>query len=261
MNRKPVSSLVSLAAVLGLLAAPMPAVAQVQANAPEANNPLGLPESVTLLGESNPNVRTATAVVNGDVITGTDVDQRVALVTAANDQELSAEDMQRLKMQVLRNLIDETLQIQEAAAQEIEVTDAEVEQRYTAVAQQNFGQREGAMSAYLQQIGSSPNSLKRQIRGELAWQRLLRRNVAPFVSVSGEEVNEQLDRLEASALIRRHRDPEDRRQVRACITPQGLRRLAKLDGVLDALHRQQLGHLEEQQLRTLSDVLAAARAR
>ena len=40
-----------------------------------------------------------------------------------------------------------------------------------------------------------------------------------------------------------------------------LRRLAKLDGVLDALHRQQLGHLEEQQLRTLSDVLAAARAR
>ena len=198
MNRKPVSSLVSLAAVLGLLAAPVPALAQVQANAPEADNPLGLPESVTLLGESNPNVRTATAVVNGDVITGTDVDQRVALVTAANDQELSAEDMQRLKMQVLRNLIDETLQIQEAAAQEIEVTDAEVEQRYTAVAQQNFGQREGAMSAYLQQIGSSPNSLKRQIRGELAWQRLLRRNVAPFVSVSGEEVNEQLERLEAS---------------------------------------------------------------
>ena len=198
MNRKPVSSLVSLAAVLGLLAAPVPALAQVQANAPEADNPLGLPESVTLLGESNPNVRTATAVVNGDVITGTDVDQRVALVTAANDQELSAEDTQRLKMQVLRNLIDETLQIQEAAAQEIEVTDAEVEQRYAAVSQQNFGQRDGAMNAYLQEIGSSPNSLKRQIRGELAWQRLLRRNVAPFVSVSGEEVNEQLERLEAS---------------------------------------------------------------
>lgn len=198
VNRKPVSSLVSLAAVLGLLAAPMPALAQVQANAPEADNPLGLPESVTLLGESNPNVRTATAVVNGDVITGTDVDQRVALVTAANDQELSAEDTQRLKMQVLRNLIDETLQIQEAAAQEIEVTDAEVEQRYAAVSQQNFGQRNGAMNAYLQEIGSSPNSLKRQIRGELAWQRLLRRNVAPFVSVSGEEVNEQLERLEAS---------------------------------------------------------------
>ena len=184
--------------MLGLMAAPVPAIAQVQADAPEAGNPLGLPESVTLLGESNPNVRTATAVVNGDVITGTDVDQRVALVTAANDQELSADDFQRLKMQVLRNLIDETLQIQEAAAQEIEVTDQEVEQRYNAVAQQNFGQKDGAMAAYLQQVGSSPASLKRQIRGELAWQRLLRRNVAPFVSVSGEEVNEQLERLEAS---------------------------------------------------------------
>ena len=198
MTRKPVSSLLSLAAVLGLVAAPVPAIAQIQAASPEADNPLGLPESVTMLGASNPNVRTATAVVNGDVITGTDVDQRVALVIAANDQELSAEDMQRLKMQVLRNLIDETLQIQEAAAQEIQVTDPEVEQRYAAVSQQNFGQREGAMDAYLRQIGSSPNSLKRQIRGELAWQRLLRRNVAPFVSVSGEEVNEQLERLEAS---------------------------------------------------------------
>ena len=119
-------------------------------------------------------MRTATAVVNGDVITGTDVDQRVALVTAANDQELSAEDTQRLKMQVLRNLIDETLQIQEAAAQEIQVTDPEVEQRYAAVAQQNFGQREGAMNAYLQEIGSSANSLKRQI-GRTAWHLL--RNV------------------------------------------------------------------------------------
>ena len=90
---------------------------------------------------------------------------------------------------------------------------------------------------------------------------LCRHEVGDRLVTPVPDVTRLLDRLEASALIRRHRDPEDRRQVRACITPQGLRRLAKLDGVLDALHRQQLGHLEEQQLRTLSDVLAAARAR
>jgi len=54
------------------------------------------------------------------------------------------------------------------------------------------------MDDYLRKIGSSPASLKRQIEGELAWQRLLARNVQPFVNVSEDEVNELLDRLKAS---------------------------------------------------------------
>jgi len=54
------------------------------------------------------------------------------------------------------------------------------------------------MEAYLAQVGSSAASLKRQIRGELAWQRLLRQKVAFFVNVSAEEVNEMMERLEAS---------------------------------------------------------------
>ena len=101
-------------------------------------------------------------------------------------------------MQVLRNLIDETLQIQEAKAQEIEVPRAEIQSTYARVASSNFGQNIEAMDAYLISIGSSPVSLKRQIEGELAWQRLLRRNVQPFVNVSEEEVNEVIRRLEES---------------------------------------------------------------
>jgi len=159
---------------------------------------ISIPDDVRLLGTNNPNVRRATAVVNGDIITGTDVDQRLALILAANDKAISAEETQRLRMQVLRNLIDETLQIQEAKAAQIEVEEAEVEQSYARVAQQNFRQDIKAMDAYLAKIGSSPHSLKRQIRGELAWQRLLRRNVQPFINVSEEEVNEMLQRLKAA---------------------------------------------------------------
>jgi peptidyl-prolyl cis-trans isomerase SurA len=101
-------------------------------------------------------------------------------------------------MQVLRNLIDETLQIQAARAEEIDIPRAEVDQTYARAAAQSFGQNPEAMDAYLISIGSSPASLKRQIEGELAWNRLLRRMIAPFVSVSEEEVNELLQRLEAS---------------------------------------------------------------
>jgi len=187
--------LVSLAALAFL-----PAAATAQTT-PTLDDPLGIPADISLLGEANPNVRTATAIVNGHVITGTDIDQRVALVISASNNQLTAEDLARLRMQVLRNLIDETLQIQAARSQEIEVTQAEVTDRYNTLAAQNFGQEAGAMDEYLLSVGSSPASLKRQIEGELAWSNLLRRNIAPFVNVSHEDIHELLKETEASRCI------------------------------------------------------------
>ena len=46
--------------------------------------------------------------------------------------------------------------------------------------------------------GSSSASIKRQIEGELAWSRLLRRNIQPFVNVSEDEVKSVVDRLNAA---------------------------------------------------------------
>ncbi len=165
-----------------------------QAEQTESLDPLNLPANITMLSEANPNLRTATAKVNGYVITGTDIDERVALVLDANKgSEISDEELQNLRRQVLRNLIDETLQIQESVAQEIEIDDSEVDEAYSRVVQQN-GFDEAEMAAYLTEIGSSVGSLKRQIRGELANQRLLQRQSA-FVNVSEEEVQEVLERL------------------------------------------------------------------
>ncbi len=153
-----------------------------------------LPENPRIFGKNNPNLRTATVIINGEVVTGTDIDQRVALIVNASGGKVEAEELQRLRLQVLRNLMDETLQIQESKAQEIEIEDAEVEETFSRVARQNFGQDPKALDAYLIKIGSSSSSLKRQIRGELSWQRLLRRNVTPFVNVSDEEVREIIKR-------------------------------------------------------------------
>ena len=164
--------------------------------APQAG--LNIPEKLTIFGENNPNMRRATAVVNGDVITGTDVNQRLALIVAANGGEVSDEEKQRLRVQVLRNLIDETLQIQEAAANEITIAPSEVDATFAQVAQQNFRQDLKAFDAFLLTKGSSSNTLKRQIKGELAWSRLLRRNVQPFINIGDEEVNAIIERLNAS---------------------------------------------------------------
>lgn len=190
-----ISRLLSFAAAAGLVAAPIAGQAQQTMG---QGNLLGLPSDLSMLQDSDPNHRVATAVVNGYVVTETDVDQRAALLLAANQTPVSEEELVRLRMQVLRNLIDETLQIQAALSQEIEVSQAEVDQTYARVAAQNFGQEPGKMDDYLASIGSSPAALKRQITGELAWNNLLRRNVAPFVNISTDEVNEMIERMEAS---------------------------------------------------------------
>jgi peptidyl-prolyl cis-trans isomerase SurA len=159
---------------------------------------LNIPDGQKLFAKNNPYVRRATAVVNGEIITGTDVDQRFALINSANDGKLPPEEVDRYRAQILTNLIDETLQIQEAAANDIKVTDQEVDQYFARISQQNFKKSPKDVEVYLTKIGSSVNSLKRQIKGELTWSRLLSRNVRPQANVSDDEVKAIQERIKAT---------------------------------------------------------------
>ncbi|MDQ1156394.1 peptidyl-prolyl cis-trans isomerase SurA [Sphingomonas sp. SORGH_AS 950] len=159
---------------------------------------LNIPSNLQLFGKLDPNIRKPTAIVNDTVLTGTDLDQRMALALALNNvTNLSAEDRDRLRMQILRQLIDETLQIQEAKTADITVTPDEINQAYARFSQQ-FGKTPSQMNAFLRQVGSSEKSMRRQIEGELAWSRYLRRKVEPTVNVGDEEVNAIRARLEAA---------------------------------------------------------------
>jgi peptidyl-prolyl cis-trans isomerase SurA len=181
--------------LLAAIALPLGAQSGDGANAPlfgGDQNP-----DITVLGTVDPAVRKATAIVNGEIITDTDVDQRLNLVLAANNNRIEGEERARLRLQVLRNLIDEKLQIQEAKEHEVSIADPEIEQSFARVAQ-NFRQTPKQFSDYLRERGASAASLKQQIHGELAWSRLLRRRVEPFVNVGDDEVQQVIDKLEAS---------------------------------------------------------------
>jgi peptidyl-prolyl cis-trans isomerase SurA len=158
---------------------------------------LHLPSEVQVLLPHDPSVRKATAIVNSAIITDTDVDQRLALVLFANQGKISDEERERLRGQVLSNLIDETLQIQEAAANKITVDRKEIDSSFARVAQQ-FKLNPTQFGAYVRKAGSSEISLRRQIEGEMAWRRLLGRQVEPFVSVADEEVNQVIARMKAA---------------------------------------------------------------
>src|SRR6516162_6035150 len=67
-----------------------------------------------------------------------------------------------------------------------------------------------------------------------------------------------LDRMEKRALITRERQTQDRRVIKARISPTGLEILKKLDAPIDELHKKQFRHLAASQVRALAEALEEA---
>jgi peptidyl-prolyl cis-trans isomerase SurA len=207
------------------------AVAQDQAaqDQPQASSAdaLQVPENVQLFGTAMPPVVKATAIVNGEVITQTDVDQRLALLAIANEGRLPADQIDALRQQVLRNLIDETLQIQAAKAAEITVEEKDIDRTLERVAA-NVKMNPEQMAEYLKANGSSVKSVRRQIHGEIAWQRLQRAKIEDSVSVGDEEVQAVLDRLNASKGTQEYRVGEIFLSATRETMPQAMERANQL---------------------------------
>ncbi|HET7606823.1 MAG TPA: peptidylprolyl isomerase [Sphingomicrobium sp.] len=186
------------AVLLGAATAAMAQQAEDQ-QAPPVNSSqsLNLPENPQLFGTTMPSVIKATAIVNGDVITQTDVDQRLQFLSIANGQPIPAEQVEALRQQVLRNLIDETLEIQAAKAEKIEIKKSDIDRTVERVAADSK-QTPQQLAAYLDAHGSSISSLRRQIEGEIAWRRLQQAKIEAGVSVGDDEVKAVLDRLNAA---------------------------------------------------------------
>lgn len=178
------------------------AIAQ-QAPAPAPQEPansarsLRLPSAPQIFGSAMPSVVKATAIVNGDVITQTDIDQRLALLAIANGGQIPPGEVQTLREQILRNLIDETLQIQAAKTNDIEIKEREID---SAIARISSGLKRTPeqLAAFLRANGSSIESMRRQVLGEMSWQRLQRKKIESGISVGDDEVKAVIDRMNAN---------------------------------------------------------------
>ncbi len=184
---------------LGVALAATGAGLAAQEAAPPVNSTatLNLPQNPQLFGTTMPSVIKATAIINGEVITQTDIDQRLALLAIANGGEIPANEIEALRQQVLRNLIDESLQIQAAKREEITITSVDIDKTVARVAG-NVKQSSEQMADYLRTRGSSIRSIRRQIEGELAWRRLQSKKIESGISVGDDEVKAVIDKLNAS---------------------------------------------------------------
>jgi peptidyl-prolyl cis-trans isomerase SurA len=188
---------VALCLASGAVAQDTPQTSDDQQSASDSTQSLKLPQNPQVFGTAMPSVVKATAIVNGDVITQTDIEQRLQLLAIANGGQIPPEERQRVSEQVLRNLIDETLEIQAAKQEKIEIKQSDVDKTVQRVAQ-NVKQTPEQLASYLESKGSNIKSLRRQIEGELAWQRLQRAKIESGVSVGDDEVKAVLDKLNAS---------------------------------------------------------------
>ncbi|MGB3846750.1 peptidylprolyl isomerase [Sphingopyxis sp. YF1] len=182
-----ISTIFGFAAVAAVAVTPV--LAQTVADTDVPNTSLNIPGNVQVYGDAKSNVYRPSATVNGEIITATDIEQRMALIRVANNNmELPADQEQALRQQVFSNLIDEKLQIQEARAAEITIDENLVNDQFARLAAR-YKQSPEQFTAYLASKGSSAAAVKQQIRGEYAWDRLLQRNVQSTTNVSKDEVD------------------------------------------------------------------------
>lgn len=137
------------------------------------------------------------ARVNDDAITDFDLSQRIQFAVKTTGLTDSPDLRQRMAAQVLRQMIDERLQIQNAKRLGMPTSDAEVQQRLGEI-ERGAGMSPGQFKLFLQGIGVAYEIAAQQFEAQLAWGKVVRRRVRPQVEVSEAEIDDALARLRAN---------------------------------------------------------------
>lgn len=138
------------------------------------------------------------AVVNDDIITTHDLRQRILFMLATTGAARDEQTLNRLQQQALRNLVDEHLQMQESQKYEQQISDAEVNQSVGLLLGRN-GLDPNEVVGRLAQAGVSIETLRDQVRSEIAWQRIVNGLYGSRIRISDAQIDETLTRLTANA--------------------------------------------------------------
>ena len=138
----------------------------------------------------------AAAVVNDEVISVLDLVMRTRLAILASGLEDTPEIHGRFQEQVLRTLIDERIQLQEAERLDISVSEEQLATAIEGLARQNKMDKDQFVG-FLTNNKVLPSALQEQIRGELTWQSVVQRRLMPSVEIGEEEIDDFIRRIES----------------------------------------------------------------
>lgn len=149
---------------------------------------LGLVAWATSMGHAADTASRIAAVVNEEIITVAEVDARAQLIIQSSGLSNDPRTRERLRNQVLRGLIDEALQRQEARILGIAASSADVDRALADVAERN-GTDVAGLLRLIQRSGPSEQSLRRQLEAQIGWLRIVNRDIRPRVRVSDAQVD------------------------------------------------------------------------
>jgi peptidyl-prolyl cis-trans isomerase SurA len=183
MSRRSSSLTLRFAGAVGFCAAAMLAISGDHSSAAGATQ--------------EPRTMRAAAVVNDIIISTYDLEQRVKLVMITSNAQ-GPDAAKRLRPEVLRQLVDELLQLQEAQKANVKITADDMEKNFKRIAQQNQTTTD-ATNKMLDDNGIARATLQNQLKADLAWQKLVQGRLAPRVTVSDEEVEQAFLQATAAA--------------------------------------------------------------
>jgi len=143
-------------------------------------------------------VQRIAAIVNDEVVSRYDVEQRIQLVIATSKLSDTEQVRRRLRGQVLRGLIDESLQIQAAKLHSIRVEKSDLDQAYRFIERQNKVPQ-GGLDRFMEARRIPKDALEAQLRAEISWSKLVHRRLVRNVQIGDEEIDEVLAKLHANA--------------------------------------------------------------
>lgn len=136
------------------------------------------------------------AVVNDEAISVKDLEARVRMATVLGRLPDNLEVRRRVLPQVLRKMIDEHLQMQEAKRLKISLTPQEVENGISSIEKQSHLPK-GALLGQMAAAGIDPRLAREQIVADLTWMRVAANVLHGTIRVGDEEVTDRLETLQA----------------------------------------------------------------
>jgi peptidyl-prolyl cis-trans isomerase SurA len=139
-------------------------------------------------------VQRIAAIVNDELITAYDLESRIRLVMFSTRLSDTADTRRRITNQVLRTLIDERLQLQEAKRRNISVSKGDIQRAKATIEKQN-NMPKGGLERMLTE-GSIPHSaMDAQLRTGIAWSKLIGRRLRPRITIGEDEIDEALTHI------------------------------------------------------------------
>ncbi len=138
------------------------------------------------------------AVVNGDVISNVDVDDRARLFALSTGQPLTPEVLDRLRPQIRRQLVDELLELQEIQRRKIVIEDKQIAEAIASIESRNH-MPPGALRQRLAADGIGLRTLVDQIRTQLGWLQVVRQQLGDQADVTQAAVAERQRAIESQA--------------------------------------------------------------